>query len=309
MVRAIYLNRLTIWALQVTCSMCGPGAVASEPGTAIAVPVVSPHSTQHVAPAPQMAAGRTSLDFFLDRLMLAESGGRDTAKNPRSTAVGPFQFIEATWLDLMRRKFPAEAGTLTPAQLLALRTDRAFSRRVAEVYTRENATALRVAGQQPTYGYLRLAFFAGSGGANKVLNAAPDARVLAILGPGVGKANPFLFGMTVRDLIRRMGRDVGALAEVPFEGPPPTAAELEALQAALIAQKVKSIPKPFIIRCNQALAACKRWVALAEARGKSRPVAQRAPQRVAAPRPSATTALIQAKAGRRVTSDRRLGQP
>lgn len=35
------------------------------------------------------------MEEFLDRLMIAESGGRLRRKNPRSTALGPFQFIES----------------------------------------------------------------------------------------------------------------------------------------------------------------------------------------------------------------------
>jgi hypothetical protein len=217
--------------------------------------------------------------------MIAESGGRDQAKNPRSTAVGPFQFIESTWLDVARRHFAKETANLQPAQILALRTDRTFARRAAEAYTRDNVALLRAQGHSPTYGTLRLAFFAGYGGAHRVLSAQPESRSVAILGPGVGKANPFLFGMTVADLKRRMGRDVGALADVVFEGPAPTVAQVEAIQAATAAKKLTSIPKPYVVRCNQALPACRRWVALAERRTKApQPVARAAAPAKASPK-------------------------
>jgi hypothetical protein len=52
-------------------------------------------------------ASSAEFDAFLDRLMSAESGGLAHAKNPRSTALGPFQFIKSTFLEITRRHFPA----------------------------------------------------------------------------------------------------------------------------------------------------------------------------------------------------------
>lgn len=248
---------------------------ANEPVAPTQTPAQSPPPEQPnpALSSPAAPAIRRSIDLFLDRLMLAESGGRDKAKNPKSSALGPYQFIESTWLDVVRRHVPAEAEKRPPAALLAMRTDRAFARQMAEAYTRDNAKLLMAAGHKPTYGLLRLAFFAGFQGTNRLLQADQKMRSVAILGPGVAKANPFLHGMTVADVIARMARDTGALRDVVFEGPAPTAAEREVLSAAVAASKLKSIPRPFTIRCNQALPACRRWVALAEVRAKT-PVAR-----------------------------------
>ena len=41
-------------------------------------------------------ASPATFDKFLDRLMRAESNGRDEAANPRSTALGAFQFIKSS---------------------------------------------------------------------------------------------------------------------------------------------------------------------------------------------------------------------
>jgi hypothetical protein len=70
-----------------------------------------------------------TLETFLDRLMMAESGGQDAARNPRSTAVGPFQFIQEAFLDVVRRHFAEETMSLSTMALLKLREDRAFARR------------------------------------------------------------------------------------------------------------------------------------------------------------------------------------
>ncbi|MEO0672816.1 MAG: hypothetical protein AAFZ05_12415, partial [Pseudomonadota bacterium] len=60
-------------------SAAAPGPSAS-PNVAPTTPAKPP-----AKPAPN-PSGRMTMATFLDRLMIAESGGRDTAKNPLSTA-------------------------------------------------------------------------------------------------------------------------------------------------------------------------------------------------------------------------------
>ena len=141
------------------------------------------------------------MDGFLDRLMWVESGGRDDARNPRSTAVGPFQFIESTFLDVARRHFAAETATLAPAQILALRTNRPFARRAAEAFTRDNADILANNALAATPGHLRLSFLVGPNAAVRLLQAEPATPVIALLGANVVQANPFMAGMAARDLV------------------------------------------------------------------------------------------------------------
>lgn len=218
-----------------------------------------------------------TVETFLDRLMMAESGGRDTAKNPLSTALGPFQFINATFLDVVGRHFSEETAGLSVPQILALRTDRAFSRRVAQIYTSENARQLEAADVPATYPNLRLAFLLGPSGALRILQAPPNMRVAQLVGPGVLKANPFLHGLTASGLIARAARDLrlppvdmttgtsvagnGAprpeLAAVLL---PPVPSRASDAAAAGTAKKARA-PK-LNIRCNQALASCRKWVAL-----------------------------------------------
>ena len=87
-------------------------------------------------------ASDISFEQFLDHLMRAESSGRDIAANPRSTALGAFQFIESTFLAVAREHFAREVAELSDQPLLALRTNRHFARRVAAAYCRENAAYL-----------------------------------------------------------------------------------------------------------------------------------------------------------------------
>ena len=85
-------------------------------------------------------------DIFLTRLMAAESGGRLKAKNPRSSALGPFQFIKSTFLHMARRHFLAEIAGLTEEEILELRTDPELSRRAAVVFCRRVSNTSRSKG-------------------------------------------------------------------------------------------------------------------------------------------------------------------
>jgi hypothetical protein len=195
--------------------------------------------------------------------MLVESGGRDTAANPRSSALGPFQFIKSTFISIARRHFPAEVAELSDAEVLALRTTRSFARAAAAVFTLENAAYLKSQGIQPTLPHLRLAFLLGPTGAARVLQAGPQARLSGIVGPGAITANPFMVGASASGLVARATRDIYG----PKAAPAPR----------VIAVRPEPRPRPaaraqggtpavaFTIKCNQKLAACQRWIALKEA--------------------------------------------
>src|SRR5262245_50862790 len=211
-------------------------------------------------PGAAAAADRPAFDMFLDRLMRAESGGRDTAANPRSTALGPYQFIKSTFLDLARRRFGVEVQELSEEEILKLRTNRAFARRCAETYSRENFTFLSGQGLQPTFGHLRLAFLLGPFAAARVLQAAPATPVAEVLGPAVIRANPFMARMSASNLIARTARDVGESAsEVDIATP-----------VRLAAAAAEPVPRPrSVLRglrarhtCNAKLASCRKFVEL-----------------------------------------------
>jgi len=149
-------------------------------------------------------------DIFLTRLMAAESGGRRHAKNPRSSALGPFQFINSTFLDVARRHFSAEIAGLTEKQILKLRADPQLSRRAAAAFCRESLDYLKEQGFEPTFAHLRLAFLLGPAGAARIMKAQPRTPVARLLSPPVMEANPFLRGMSAGDLLARSEREVSA---------------------------------------------------------------------------------------------------
>ena len=191
-----------------------------------------------------------TMSIFLDRLMMAESGGNDLARNRRSSATGPFQFINSTFLSVAQRHFPDDVAKLSRVEILALRTNRKFARKAAEAYTKDNAAHLAAAGHKPTFTNLRLAFLLGPGGANRVLSASPKARISALLGSSVMRANPFMAGMTASDLIARAARDIST-------DPSSTAG----IKAGKLPKGARSRPR-IRVRCNLSRPSCKRWLAL-----------------------------------------------
>jgi hypothetical protein len=205
------------------------------------------------------------LGLFLDRLMSAESGGRDTAKNPRSTALGPFQFIESTFLEVVGRHFSADVAGLTAVQVLALRTDRSLSRKAAQAFTLENAAVLRANEIAANFANLRLAYLVGASAAVRVLKAEPATPVIGILGAAVVQANPFMAGMTTRDLTQWSARSIaGTIGHQPEL--PGRVVTVSAPVGSAASALVRPLPeKPRIaVKCNLRLASCRKWLSLAE---------------------------------------------
>ncbi len=144
---------------------------------------------------------------LIDQIISAESGGNNTAKNPNSTATGPSQFIESTWLNMLAKHRPDITGSRE--ELLALRTDPQLSRQITEAYAADNQGILAKNGLEASPGNTYLAHFAGPQGAVKVLSADPSTPVSAILGSAAIKSNPFLQSMTAADLQAWASRKVG----------------------------------------------------------------------------------------------------
>lgn len=141
-----------------------------------------------------------AVEALVNQIIKVESAGNANAKNPLSTATGLGQFIESTWLRMMRDYRPDLAGTMSRADQLALRTDPTLSREMVTNLARENERFLSGRGHQITPGRLYLAHFLGPGGANKVLSSNDGLTILSVMGTGVVNANPFLRNYTVADL-------------------------------------------------------------------------------------------------------------
>jgi hypothetical protein len=152
---------------------------------------------------------------LVDSIVGAESGGDPNAQNPNSSAMGAGQFLRGTWLDTLKAARPDLAQGKSDDELAALRSDPELSRQMTEAYATQNQATLSKAGLPVTPGTTYLAHFAGPGGAVKLLQADPTASAADILGPAVVKANPFLAGMTAKDVQAWADRKMGGSAPQP----------------------------------------------------------------------------------------------
>ncbi len=142
-------------------------------------------------------------------MIQAESGGDPTARNSKSSASGPGQFIDDTWLSTVKAHRPDLAAGKSDDELLALKNDPALASQPQNIalakdmtgaYASDNQAFLKQKGLPVTPGTTYLAHFAGPQGAASVLQADPNALASDILGAKVLAANPFLKGMTAQGL-------------------------------------------------------------------------------------------------------------
>lgn len=162
------------------------------------------------------ASAATGTDFdYLLRTAKRESALKPEAKAETSSATGLFQFIEQTWLAVVKASGDqfglgkyADAITRTSdgrhkvtdpqmrREILALRKDPDTASLMAGVYTRDAANRLSDAfGRAPLEGELYIAHFFGSGGAVRLIKAAqatPDASAVDMF-PRAARANRPLF--------------------------------------------------------------------------------------------------------------------
>jgi hypothetical protein len=138
-------------------------------------------------------------DAVLDRIGGVENAtGNPAARNPNSTAMGNFQFIDKTWLDTVEAHRPDLLNGRTTKAVLDLRADPKLSREMAGYLTDDNAAVLRNQGIAPTPSNLYLAHFLGVGDAARVLSAKPGTPVSDIVSPEAVAANKsVLQGKTV----------------------------------------------------------------------------------------------------------------
>ncbi|MBX5001890.1 hypothetical protein HJB72_28620 [Rhizobium lentis] len=157
----------------------------------------------------EAAIGSANGGNVVDKIIGVESGGNASAQNPNSSAAGLGQFINSTWLSMVRKYRPDVAAGKSAQELLALKTDPSLGREMTARYTEENSQFLRNQGIQPTDGNVYLAHFLGPRGAAQVLKANPNASVASIIGQDAVDANSFLQGKTVADLIAWSDRKMG----------------------------------------------------------------------------------------------------
>jgi hypothetical protein len=151
-----------------------------------------------------------AMDAVVDRIIRIESGGDPNATNKRSSALGLGQFLDETWLDLLRAHRPDLVRGRSKDEMLELRRDAGLTREITMRFTQQNAAMLRKRGLPVTPGTLYLAHFAGSAGAVAILSSLEDADAASVMADAdatgrtkrekIIKANSFLERFTVADL-------------------------------------------------------------------------------------------------------------
>lgn len=171
---------------------------------------------QPLAYAIDQAGAKSAVDFdYLLQTARRESSLNPQAKASSSSATGLFQFLDSTWLRVMKQEGPrlgyqayADAITVsadgdytvadpaTKAAILKLREDPQVSSDLAAAYTADNGAYLQSKfGRMPSPGELYIAHFLGAQGAEKLFRAGlsdPDQSAAALF-PRQAKANPTIF--------------------------------------------------------------------------------------------------------------------
>ncbi|MDB5562789.1 MAG: lytic transglycosylase protein [Hyphomicrobiales bacterium] len=222
---------------------------------------------QPIAVSPSLAAvlnaagDRNNVDFnYLLQTAVRESSLNPQAKAQSSSATGLFQFLDATWLQVMKQEGPRlgyqhYADAIQPgsngelqiadpkirAEVLKLRENPGIAADMAAAFTKNNGDYLRQKfGRTPSPGELYIAHFLGAKGAEKMFNAGlqnPD-QVAADLFPQQAANNHNIFyanghARTIREVYHAL---------VAKHVVPSTGANFAAQQMAAATQSVPGNP-------------------------------------------------------------------
>ncbi len=131
-------------------------------------------------------------DSYFSAIAAQESGGNDSAKNPKSSATGRYQFIKGTWSQVVNSPQGKAAGLTIDGRLDPEQQEKAI-----RIFTEWNANTLERNNLEASNANLYAAHFLGADGAVTVLNSADNVMLADVVLPMTMKANPFLNGKTV----------------------------------------------------------------------------------------------------------------
>jgi hypothetical protein len=153
---------------------------------------------------------KSGVKAFVERIIAIESNGDPNARNRRSTATGPGQFLDDTWLEAVRKHRRDLIQGRSDKEILELRRDAELSREIITRVLEQYVTILNKRGLPLTPGSLYLTYFAGPAGAVALLSAAENADAASLMASAdvtgrttrdkLIRANPFLKALTVGDL-------------------------------------------------------------------------------------------------------------
>lgn len=162
------------------------GASASPPASGTqTVPRSAPAGPGPLSDIPLSPQARATIGV--------ESGGNVNAASSTSSATGPAQFIDSTWINMMQKNAPGLIQGKSREEILAMRSDPEVSGAMVDAYAKENASVLAGAGIEATPENLHFAHTFGGGGAVKMLSADPRAAAANLSSRAAVEANRPLF--------------------------------------------------------------------------------------------------------------------
>ncbi len=130
---------------------------------------------------PDELTGRAAIDAVVERIIEVESNGDPNATNSRSSAMGLGQFVNETWIDLVRAYRPDLTQGRSDSETLELRREAKLAREITTRFVERNAAMLRKRGLPVTAGTVYLAHFAGVAGAVAILSAPGNADAALVM--------------------------------------------------------------------------------------------------------------------------------
>jgi hypothetical protein len=168
------------------------------------------NSHQRLEPGREQLTGTAAVNAVVERIIRAESNGDPNAKNKRSSALGLGQFLDETWLQMIRSHRPDLTKGRNENEILELRRDATLAREITTRFAERNAAMLKQRGLPVTPGNVYLAHFAGGAGAVAILSATEHTDAALVMAGAdvtgqtkrerIVKANPFLERFTIADL-------------------------------------------------------------------------------------------------------------
>lgn len=207
-------SALGTWLGQGSAQAAVPGAT---PQADIFWPSQRPAAPNSQAPV-RIGSGAPAptgdpINTYLARMTKAESGGKMIPNQAgASSAFGPAQFTNGTWIDTVREADPQmwQAMGGDEKAILKLRENPQYHMKMADAFTRGNAAELAKIGVPVTDASLYTMHFFGRGDGPRVLSAAPNTPIEQVVSAASISANPHLKGMTVADAKNWAARTIGA---------------------------------------------------------------------------------------------------
>jgi hypothetical protein len=170
----------------------------------------------HVGGGGKAAWGPDGTSKTLDpRFAKAIAAGRKIgsgAKNPKSSASGPLQFTDGTWIRYMRTQEPELYSSLSRSELLAMKKDGQQAREGAKWYLGEITKVFNQNGLPVNPTTLYLGWFLGEGDATKLLKAPKYQQASEIVQPSSLASNKsVLQGKTAGEVISWAADKMGEL--------------------------------------------------------------------------------------------------